>query len=399
MKYTNFFQKLFIFFLACVFSSMVLAQDTTTPNPPVQPKKPSISKKSGLPKYPPLRKAKCKACDYAAIQYDHAYDALMSNENLAEAFENVMKQTDQELNKIESQTADLKKQFIKHPSTTLRNQIADAEKKQQELSRKYGRKEQSLSETERKYDDLFKEMQDRKANLEACEAEFCNKKVGMLQSTTPYFATNSNFELGILAGNQNISPAGNINTPTTSYSGSNSQNSFQGGVQARLYFGMLNYIRAFILLNAISLNATNTLLNLRTDSFSNSNSYLRLRTFWIAHLLLGLQSAMIFNRFNVSGGLGEAFINKQFQSAIAENVTTTNTQNQTSFGPSAMLSLDYHLCQACLWAHDLILSGQVTADRYPSINSALTTPLGNNYRTNLNSNWQFSEALVLSMQF
>lgn len=316
-------------------------------------------------------------------------------------FEKEVEHLDQTLNGIEKELTELKKQFVKNPSTKLANAIASEENYHKRVSTRYGKTEQALSNAERNYQNHIKEYEEAKANLAACEAEFC-KKVAMLQSATHpvNFPTASHVEVGVLAGNQTSSPSGNISTATQNFSGSNSQNAFQGGLQARLFFANFALLHPFILMNALTtFNASNRLLSIKTDSFSSSNSRLNLQTLWTAHLLIGLQTAIIYNFLHISGGIGAAAINQRLQSSIAENQVTNNNTTQTSLAPSGMLGLDFDLCRACFAGHDLTLSGQIIGDKFPSINSTITTPLGNTYRNSVGSSWQFSEALVLSMRF
>lgn len=396
---TKYIRNLLTFCIAFFFVSIALAQNAPGPSPTGGPKKQLVGR-TGLPKDTPHRKARCKACEYVAMLYNNLLDEVDYLDTSLDVYEDISHKTDEQLNKLEAHIAGLKAQFIKQPSPANREKIATAEKQHEVLRKKFGEDDRRLSNAERKFDKLVKDLEEAKKTLDDCEAEFC--RVGMAPAATQMrnAAYVSSAEVGILVGNQTNSRSGDISTPTQNFSGSNSQNNVQSGLQARIFFGSPELLHVFLMMNAITFfNASNNIMSLRTDSLSSSNSRLRLQTLWIAHFLIGLQTAMILSNLHLSGGIGGSVINQQMQTSISETQVTNNTKTQSSTAPSAMLSIDYDLCKHCLGAHDLTLSGQVTADKYPSISSTVTTPLGNTYQSNVNRNWQFSEALVLSMRF
>lgn len=345
-------------------------------------------------------KVRCNACAFLTRQYNEAREELLDEEEVLDDLEDALAQTEKKLKTTEADLEALKKQFIRQPSSALAKHLQALEAEQQSLNRQFVRQERSYEKEEQYYQKLVKNLETIAAHLNDCEVKFCHLAANhpLTPALSLYYLTQ--IQLGLLMGQFTNTRTGYITTPTESFNGSHRQNNFIFGPQARLMLGAPETMHAFFLVNALTMfHATNQLIRTRTDVFSNSLSRQRLQTAWIGHLLIGLQSALLYSNLSVSGGVGGAVVNQELKTSIAEDVVTTKTKTQTSLAPSWMVSLDYQLCKSCIGGHALSLSGQLSADRYASMNSVVNTPLGNNNQSRVNESWQYSEALVLSMHF
>lgn len=357
---------------------------------------------SGMADYQPFlpRKARCAACAFLTDQYNDARDDLMDQGDYLDELDADLSALDAELDQLETEIKDLKRRFIKNPTSAYSTELFVLQFRHKVLSRDFGRGESTFSKEERRYNQMASHLETIEQNLNECEAKFCKLSMANPVTQLMYMQYFYSVQLGLMLGNMTNSQTGYIYAPGERFSGSNTQNNSMFGPQARFMFGQAQVLHAFLLLNAVSMfNQTNSLLRVRTDSFSSNDSRLRIINAWVAHMLIGLQAPLFFNNFSVSGGVGAGLLNQELKTSIAEDVITNKNTSQTSVIPSVMLSVDYKLCRSCISGHDVNLSGQLSADRYPGVDSTVTTPLGNTYRSKTSPDWSYSEALVLSMDF
>lgn len=345
-----------------------------------------------------LRKSTCPACTFLANQFNDAREELLDEGDYLDDLDVNIAENERNLKRVEADNAHRKSQFIRQPSPSLENQIKAGDEQQAALTRQLARQEKDFDRGERQYNDMMDEIKDINAKLTDCEARFCHITMANPVARLFYMHYLAQMEVGLMLGNFTSSRKGLLDTPTELFSGTNSQNNFLFGPQVRFLFA--TQIQTFLLINALTMfNATNTLLNVKTDSFSSYNSRLRLTTVWVAHILLGLQTQMFLNRFNFSAGLGGAVVDQNLKTSIGEVGLTNTTKDKTSLAPSWMVGINYNLCNSCVYGHGLTLSGQFTADRYPEVTSTQTTPLGNKIQSKAQQNWQYAESLGLAVRF
>lgn len=348
------------------------------------------------------RMVKCPACMAITNLYNNAYEDLLDLGDYLDEMDYDLSSDEADLDRMDARVDSLKREFIRHPTTVNQAALAASEAERRSMSRGYRSDLHEFESMERRYNHLESQFYDLEEKLNACEKTFCKKGVSLAHPVTfalfNYYMTQ--VELSFLMNNMFMSRTGYLDSPGEKFSGSNRANGLGAGGQLRFLFGDPRMLRAFFLMNAFSFfDINSTLIRVKADSLSSYNSRVLLYYDWIVRMLIGLQTPTFFNRFSAGVGVGGAAVNQKLTTNIGEVGITTQSKSQTSIMPSAMLSLNYDLCKSCLLGRDLSLTAQLSADKYPSTTSSQTTPLSNNYSSKVDSDWQTSAAVGLTIRF
>src|SRR5436190_8504498 len=262
MKIHTFIKVAMTAFLASALISVVFAQEPV--NSPIA---------LGNFKHFSSRKVACPLCARLTGRYNDARDDLMDSDDYLDEVDADIARSERDLTALESKITDLKRQFVRHPSTSLNQQLKTAENEHKSLSQKYGRYDREYSAEERQNKQLEQELDSLGNQLDFCEKTYCH-----LSMTNPihqmiFLHYMMNIEVGLFLANINNSRRGYLDSPEGLFTGSHSQNNTMLGPQLRLLFGSPQHFQTFVLLNALTIfNATNQLLRVRSDGFSNYDS-------------------------------------------------------------------------------------------------------------------------------
>jgi hypothetical protein len=346
------------------------------------------------------RPVRCPACQLLTQNYNALRDELADKSYDIDRLDAMHSHTEDQLTNSETKLKNLKAQFIKTPTERLSSDIKTEENYHSTLRKKFGKEEREISAEQQDFQTIARKVDFAEENLNACEAKLCHLSFMHPATQLFYMSYIHRVALSMMVGNMTNSQTGYLYTPSERFKGSNSQNNALLNLQARFLFGAPEYMHPFIMMNLIRMfNSNNRLLSKRTDGFSNYNSSVTMRTLWLAHVLIGLQTAMLFNNWNFSAGVGGGAVNQQLKTSVGETGITSKNSTQTSLVPSWMLGLDYKLCRHCIGGFDLSLTGQLTGDRYPNTDNTVKTPFNNSYKGKASEAWQYAEMLGLTLEF